>query len=246
MAKPLEMLRDHSGIFVKQTRKGCVQELMGCEATNEFKIFPNKDAAKDASKQFMYSLEESTCFMRQCFGSNRSFTQTVWSGSKDAKGSVVLTLDRPLACAMQPCCCINSAPFMQTINFGDGDSPIGSAEVPCFFALPAIKIKDEAGKEEYDIHMPSCCGGMCVNPMAEGLCNLKIPFYIYAPNGDSEKKSVGKIIKMWRGFGTEMFTDAASFQIEYPTDADAKAKARLLGATFFINILFFESKNEKN
>lgn len=87
MAKPLEMLRDHSGIFVKQTRKGCVQELMGCEATNEFKIFPNKDAAKDASKQFMYSLEESTCFMRQCFGSNRSFTQTVWSGSKDAKGS---------------------------------------------------------------------------------------------------------------------------------------------------------------
>ena len=30
-------------LFVKQTKKGCCQELMGCEATNEFKIFPSKD-----------------------------------------------------------------------------------------------------------------------------------------------------------------------------------------------------------
>ena len=43
MAAPMEMLRDAKGIFVKQTKKGCIQELLGCEATNEFLIFPDKD-----------------------------------------------------------------------------------------------------------------------------------------------------------------------------------------------------------
>ncbi len=59
-----------------------------------------------------------------------------------------------------------------------------------------------------------------------------------------EEKEVGKVIKLWRGLGTEMFTDAASFHVVYPEAADAKAKARILGSTFFINMLFFESQKD--
>ena len=33
MSSPLALLADHDKIFVKQTRRGCLQELMGCEAT---------------------------------------------------------------------------------------------------------------------------------------------------------------------------------------------------------------------
>ena len=43
--------------------------------------------------------------------------------------------------------------------------------------------------------------------------------------------------------GTEMFTDAASFQIEFPDDASPESKARILGTTMFINIQFFEKKD---
>jgi hypothetical protein len=48
-----DMFREHSELFVKQTKKGCVQELCLWEATNEFQIFPNAEKAKDPSNQFM-------------------------------------------------------------------------------------------------------------------------------------------------------------------------------------------------
>ena len=57
------------------------QELFGCEAKNEFKIFLSAEDAKQAGlPETMYSLEESSCFQRVCFGNKRGFTQTVWSG----------------------------------------------------------------------------------------------------------------------------------------------------------------------
>lgn len=100
------------------------------------------------------------------------------------------------------------------------------------------------------------------------------------------------MIKVWRGLGTELFTNAVSFQVdtitaslahniacysfgraaaastcfvlrtelgpqtkqhvppthllkvEFPKAADAVTKTRLVGSTFLINMLFFESQNE--
>lgn len=48
---------------------------------------------------------------------------------------------------------------------------------------------------------------------------------------------------MWRGMGTEVFTDAASFQVDFPDGAGKEAKQRLIGATMFINMLFFEKSD---
>ena len=61
---------------------------------------------------------------------------------------------------------------------------------------------------------------------------------------------VGKVVKLWRGVGTEVFTDAASYDLQFPLEQpnslfdeaqgiDETAKARLLGSTLFINTLFF-------
>ena len=82
---------------------------------------------------------------------------------------------------------------------------------------------------------------MCVDCMAEGCCNCKIPFYIFKPASSGERgDEVGKIVKLWRGVSTEMFTDAASFNLEFPSEVGEETKARLLGSTIFINMLFFE------
>ena len=237
-ALPLVMLRDHTEVLVKQTRRGCLQELCGCEATNEFNIFPSVEKAKDSGSQFMYSLEESSFCCRLCCKNMRAFEQTVWSGTKDAKGSVIMTMSKPFTCGIAPMCCC----MTPNMSFSDSEkAPLGTADVPCFCCIPAIKLKGPDGAVQYSIQQPACCGGLCVNCMAEGCCNCKIPFYVYAPGvSPSDGNQVGKIVKLWRGLGTEFFTDAASFRTEFPKGIDAVGKARILGTVFFVNILFFE------
>ena len=57
---------------------------------------------------------------------------------------------------------------------------------------------------------------------------------------DRSLYQVGKIVKLWRGLGTEVFTDADSFQVEFPEGADEDTKKRILGTVMFVNIQFFE------
>ena len=53
-------------------------------------------------------------------------------------------------------------------------------------------------------------------------------------------QEIGNIIKQWRGFGTELFSDADTFTIDFPKDANSDQKARILGATFLLNMMEFE------
>jgi hypothetical protein len=256
-----KMLRDqlnpYDSMFVKQTKKGCLQELFGCEAKNEFKIFPSAEDAKQAGlPETMYSLEESSCFQRFCFGNKRGFTQTVWSGPlaslpTDPKGvpvpseKVVMTMEKKCSLALSPCCCC----CLPAISFGGPDgSPLGGAEMSAYFYLPfccypKVMVKDETGQDEYVVKMPECLGGMCIDIFAEGSCNCKVPFYIYpAASKCGKGDEVGKIIKVWRGLGTEVFTDADSFQLNFPPGINAAGKARMLGTTMLLNMLFFEKQ----
>lgn len=62
--------------------------------------------------------------------------------------------------------------------------------------------------------MPTCLGGMVVNVCAEGLCNCRIPFYVFPPTGGTSKdEKIGFVTKIWAGLGTELFTDAAKFEV---------------------------------
>jgi len=57
-------------------------------------------------------------------------------------------------------------------------------------------------------------GGMCVNICAEGLCNCRIPFYIFPPDaGSTKEEKIGNITKIWAGLGTEVFSDADKFEV---------------------------------
>ena len=196
--------------------------------------------AQSNGDSIFYSLEESTFCCRFFCKNQRAFTQTVWKGTKDQRESVIMTMKKEWTLPVAPCqcCCIPAISY-----FAADGSPMGSASVPCHFCLPSISVKDPSGNQEYAIQMPSCCGGLCVDVCAEGLCNCKIPFYIYPPGKGAKGEEIGKIIKLWRGLGTEIFTDASSFQVEFPKGIDETAKARVLGSTFFINMLFFEKGN---
>ncbi|XP_016996034.3 phospholipid scramblase 1-like [Drosophila takahashii] len=56
---------------------------------------------------------------------------------------------------------------------------------------------------------------------------------------DSNKKVVGKIIKMYAGFFQEAFTGADNFKVEFK-DANIRSKALFLATVFFIDALYHE------
>ena len=238
-------LAQFDNLIVKQTRRGCMQELMGCEAKNEFLI----SAQPNPNQVLMYSLEESSCFMRTCCKNNRAMKQTVWVGQNESAMDLpnnlpVVMGKKGLTCGAQPQqCCFN--PYLDL--FSGQDEPMGKVTVPFFWCVPSYKVFNEENVQEYDIHMPICFG-CCVNCFAQGCCNCKIPFYIYRPDQTDRGKGqeIGNIIKQWRGFGTEMFTDADTFTIDFPKDANSDQKARLLGMTFLLNMMEFEKPQKNN
>lgn len=225
------------GLMVKQTRRGCLQELFcPCDAKIEFKISPLDQKSND----IMYSREDSHWLHRWCCKPLRPFTQVISAGSGPG-GPTVMTLKKPWACGLGPClCCCH--PNIDFLN-ADGSS-LGSTIVPFYFCIPNLVIKDGAGIPQYHLHMPTCLGGVCCDCKAEGLCNCKIPFYIYKPDNDTPGQEIGKVIKIWRGLATEILTDADTFTVEYPKDCSTEDKARLLGSTIFLNFVYFERQKD--
>ena len=79
---------------------------------------------------------------------------------------------------------------------------------------------------------------------AEGCCNSRIPLYVFPPGKSGQKgHEVGKIVKVWAGFAKEFF-DIHKFEVTFPPEADVESKARLVGAMFLLNELFFRPDND--
>jgi len=241
----LEVLDTYGkGLYIKQTKRDCIQELLGCEAKTEFKISTLEEKDVDV----LYTLEESTFLWRFCCPACRPFDQPITVGGQ-AGGPTLMNIKKPVSGPLAACqgclcclCCFNPP----SMDFTDGTGKeLGRATVPFFCCIPNIKLAGPDGNVDYHIHVPTCCGGVCVDCCAEGCCNCKVPFYVYKPDNDKPKQEVGKIIKLWQGMGTELFTDADTFSLEFPDDADAAAKARLLGTSIFINFLFFEGQKQQ-
>lgn len=57
----------HPNLFVKQTKKGCIQEMLGCEAKTEFKVATMEQKEED----HMYILEDTSFLNRLCLGGIR-------------------------------------------------------------------------------------------------------------------------------------------------------------------------------
>ena len=100
---------------------------------------------------------------------------------------------------------------------------------------------DEHGNDQYEIEKDGCgCFGCCNVIMCES-CR-SVPFNIKNKNGDE----VGKIVKKWGGIGMEALSDLDTFVVNFPNDSSAQQRALLLGATFLLDINFFEKDSKKD
>lgn len=219
---------------MRQTRRGWLQECLGCEAKTEFKYFIG-------GNQIAHSLEEASCLCRLCCQPIYPFMATVKELNTDAE---LVTIDRPfVCCAVGPCkcCCFQEASFTSNGN------SLGKIEETCYWCIPTFKVYDHEEKELYILHQPTCCGGMCVNicaegnPCGKGCC--KVSFRVYPAdqkdtNGDAPY--LGNIIKKPKSAFTEIFTDADAFEVNFPKEASTDQKGLLIGIGLFLNAIFFE------
>jgi len=246
MSRGIDHLAPHDNLFVKQTRKGCLQEMMGCEAKNEFQIA----TMGSPDLNIMYAEEEATFCCRFFCKAQRTSKMTVTMGALPG-GEHIMDYDRPFRCmpAACKCCCY------QEMTYADADGQeFGSTVEGFYMCVPKFHILDENKKGIYTMQMPTCCGGSCVDLCAEGWCNCRIPFYLYnheATIRGEELKSLGasdkpaQITKVWGGLATELFTDADKFEVLFPEGATPKMKGSLLGTVFFLNMNFFEKQKDQ-
>jgi len=91
----------------------------------------------------------------------------------DASAPVMLTIDCPFRCPIGSCKCRR----FQEISVKDAatGTKLGGAKEKFYCCpVPLFQVL-EGDKASYDLQMPTCCGGFCVNVCKEGLCNCKIP-----------------------------------------------------------------------
>jgi hypothetical protein len=92
---------------------------------------------------------------------------------------------------------------------------------------------------------------MCVNCCAEGNpCGAgccKVSFRVYdaaQDDTDGDAPYLGQIMKKPKSMMTEIFTDAETFDVTFPKEANAAQKGVLIGASIFLNAIFFEGSEE--
>lgn len=228
-------LADRPDIFVKQTMKGCIEELIcGCDANVEFKISTMQKQDEDV----YYVTEDSNWCVRMLFGAVRPMKIKVSDGAAPG-GKLHAVYERPLRLPlnnMKFCC-------FQTINIQDAEGePLGAITEDFWFCVPSFKVTTETGALQYNVQPPTCCGGVCIDLFYLGICSCQVPFNVYLPGKTGSGQEVGYVVKRWGGLVAELFTDADKFELRFPEGADPQSKSRLLGATFLLNQIFYEKK----
>eukprot|EP00540_Astrosyne_radiata_P008902 CAMPEP_0116841772 /NCGR_PEP_ID=MMETSP0418-20121206/11136_1 /TAXON_ID=1158023 /ORGANISM="Astrosyne radiata, Strain 13vi08-1A" /LENGTH=248 /DNA_ID=CAMNT_0004472287 /DNA_START=37 /DNA_END=783 /DNA_ORIENTATION=- len=238
MDRGSDALKNHlegcSLMDIRQTRRGWLQDLMGCEARVEFRYFIGEN-------QIAHSLEDSECCMRIWCSPCHPFTMEMKELNTDAE---MVSMDRPCRCAMGgcKCCCY------QEMTVSSGGQEIGSLKEDCWYCVPSFQVYDPDGTALYKIHPPTCCGGCCVNCCTEGnpCCGkgcCKVPFWVFPASQeqtDGDAPHVGKILKKPKSAMTEIFTEANAFDVIFPEGCSIAEKGTLIGSAIFINANFFE------
>lgn len=226
-------LSECAKLEMRQTRRGWLQECLGCEAKTEFKYFIG-------DQQVFHSLEDASCLCRFCFSPCHNYTMVIKELNTDAE---IVTVDRPFTCPPNPCkcCCYQKA------TFSSNNNKLGTMVETCYFCVPSFKIYDHNESYLYLVHPPTCCGGICINccaegnPCGKGCCKQSFRIYKSEVGNQGGDEYEGLILKKPKSAMTEIFTDSNAFEIDFPKNATADQKGILTGAAIFINSLFYET-----
>ncbi|XP_071761572.2 phospholipid scramblase 2-like [Centroberyx gerrardi] len=214
----LEYLTQINQLLVHQ-KVDLAEVVLGWEMNNVYTV------KNSMGQQVFVATEENDICTLQCCGPGRPFTIHL----RDNLGQEVLTLTRPLRCALCcfPCC-------LQELEVQNPPgNPVGYVVQNWHPVLPKFTVLNERREPQLKIKGP-CCSCNCMSDVTFEVMSL------------DESVVVGRISKQWHGFLQESFTDADNFGILFPMDLDVKIKAVMLGACFLIDFMFFETNKGKS
>lgn len=235
----------YTNLRVRQTTRGWLQEHLGYEDETTFEVI---DAKASGETVVMLAQETSSFLLRLVLG--RWHPWTIYVRGRTAAGGVrptdaaAVRHDRPCRMPMSACkcCCFQEVQHMEARD----DKSLGATVEQCYVCVPRFHVNNAAGEVEYVLSQPTCCDGLVVDVCAEGVCNCRVPFYVYDPTSSrlGKDNKIGRIVKVWSGLLKEAFTDADTFEVDFPPRATSAAKARLMGSLFLINQLGFEGGDQ--
>ncbi|XP_038060920.1 phospholipid scramblase 1-like isoform X2 [Patiria miniata] len=194
----------------------------------------NRYAIKNSlGQQVFFAFEESDFCHRICCGAQRGFLMHI----VDNQSREVIRLERPFKCFAGCCWCADTECCSMEIQI---QSPPGQVVGYCRQIgskwKPMYEVLDANKSVVLKINGPCCaCQTIC--------CTGDVDFKVCGTDGVTE---VGKISKQWGGFFREIITQADNFSCSFPMDLDVRMKANMIGATFLIDYMFFEQKDNNS
>lgn len=200
------------------------EAISGIETKNRYVI------KNTLGQQVFFAYEESGCCHRICCGPLRGFLMHI----VDNNSQEIIRLVRPFKCCAGCCWCADTACCSMEIRVECPPGQIiGTVKQVGSKWKPMYEILDESMDTALHIGGPCCpCQTIC--------CTGDVNFEVKGTDGVSE---VGRISKQWGGFVREVVTKADNFNCTFPKDMDVKMKANVLGASFLIDYMHFENKD---
>eukprot|EP01043_Picozoa_sp_COSAG02_P032745 COSAG02_NODE_2202_length_9534_cov_20.277160_8_plen_259_part_00 len=234
---PLEfMLGTALGVSVVQEIE-LFEALAGFETNNCYSVHGLNPYIQAQGRQFAQigkAQEASDCCTRMCCGPRREFEMRICAEYSDfgmGEDMECLRLDRPFKCQSPMCCCLQEMTVTKMANARDPqEAVLGTIFEECACGGAEFRVEDANGNTVYRIEGPLCpCDGPC--------CEVSFPVM-------QGEEQVGMLTKEKGDFMAQAFTDADSFNLEFPAGCTTESKALLLGAVFLIDFMFFESPPE--
>ncbi len=233
---PMTELNNCTGVFIKQQAE-LFEAITGCETANRYLVFGQ---SPEGFKLLFKCRERSDWFMRNCCPSNlREFNMEI----EHITPSPINPMEPPIlstfANAIKPFKCTMWCLCRPELFLTLGEGEIGNVKhvFTCFD--PLFEVYDENKQLKYLVTADCCqCGLLCANNVCGKMSEAH--FNILNPGSNQE---VGRIIKQTASSFSEMVTDADSYQIIFPADANAKDKLLLLSLGLMIDYQFFETNS---
>jgi hypothetical protein len=246
------MANNPIGVVIHQTRKGWCQELMGCDASQEYRVHAlggNREQIGHADEMPYGCCDKhclNSCLCKLIWSKWRPFTINV-SPQKGAPADIIAERkmnwlsficsggSMPTGCV--GCCC--SACY-QRMEVRSNTAVLGTTELPCYCCLPALEVKDASNNPLYTIRKKgpwySQC---CMLPCRQQTFEIVLPGAT-----DDESAVIGTVKKLQGSLLKELMTDADTFEVKYPPNITPEHRALISASTFLIDMIFFESDSK--
>ncbi|KAK3098490.1 hypothetical protein FSP39_020006 [Pinctada imbricata] len=221
----LEYLTQIDQLIVRQ-QVDLLEVVVNWEVANRYSI------QNSLGQQAYFAQEESDMCQRQCCKQNRGFIMHI----TDNNGQEVMRCIREFKCCVGCCWCADgSCGWEMSVESPPGNI-IGYVRQQTSKWKPHIGVYDANHQMIFRLWGPCCpCQAIC--------CTDDVDITVYDPG---MKTTIGRVFKRWDGCIRDAFTNADTFGVQFPMDMDVKAKALLVGCTFFVDFLIFEQQKNNN